>query len=140
MTAPYELINLPNDIVYIRWYRFPSKAEANQFVDTLQKILDEADHKVYFMSDLRKGYVTDVRLVHKLGSQTTHKNWGGGTAFGGDPVTGIFLGMFERAADRTVTTGTLPSAQQALEYLESAKPGITAGIDWEALFNVFMNT
>src|SRR5687767_4113094 len=138
MTVPYEFINLPNDIVYIRWYRFPTKPEAIKFVDDIQKALDETDHKIYFISDLRKGYITDVRLVHKLGGQTTHKNWGGGTAFGGNPVTGVFLGMFERAADRTMTTGTLPSPQEALEYLEGVKTGLTSGIDWEALFNVFV--
>src|SRR5688572_27439391 len=105
MAAPYEFIALPNDIVYIRWYRFPTKPEAVKFVNDIQKALDEADRKIYFMSDLRKGYVTDVWLVHKLGEQTTHKNWGGGTAFGGDPVTYVFLSMFVRAADHTATTG-----------------------------------
>lgn len=135
----YQIIRLSEELVYIRWHRTPrlNSGVDTQFLADLQTLLDEAPKPQYFISDLRHGRITDMRSIRQLGQLTKHKNWAGSSAFSQDPITGILVQSF-----RTFSPGQLDTNDEiqavpadALKFLEQLKPGITEGIDWDAVIN-----
>lgn len=135
---PYKFINLSDELILIRWLRTPSKEEGAQFITEFTALLDQAPHPLYILSDLRQGHISDARTIQDLSRLASHKNLGAGTAFASGTVErslkGIFVGLFvSLSRDRSRVGQIAGSLDEALEYLEEAKPGITKGIDWEAV-------
>jgi hypothetical protein len=135
----YQIIRLSDELVYIRWYRTPrinSGVDA-QFLADLQKLLDEATTPQYFISDLRRGRITDMRSIRMLGQLTQHKNWAGSSAFSQDPITGILVQSFRAFSpgQRDVNDEIQTTPADALRFLDQLKPGIIDGIDWDAVIN-----
>src|SRR5690606_15537960 len=115
----------------------PNSGVDAQFLAELQKLLDEAPKPQYFISDLRRGRITDMRSIRQLSQLTKHKNWAGSSAFSQDPITGILVQSFrtfspgQRDANDEIQT----TPADALRFLSELKPGITDGIDWDAVIN-----
>jgi hypothetical protein len=67
---------------------------------------------------------------------TEHTNWGGSTAFSNNPVTSIMVGFFSRFAHKERPQDEIwNTPEEALAYLESIKPNITANLDWNAILD-----
>jgi hypothetical protein len=135
----YQIIQLSDELIYIRWHHTPkpNSGADTQFLADLQKLLDEATTPQYFISDLRRGRIADMRSIRQLGQLTQHKNWAGSSAFSQDPITGLLVQSF-----RTFSPGQLATNDEiqaapadALKFLEQLKPGVTDGIDWNAVIN-----
>ncbi len=134
----YEFIRLSDELVYIRWDRMPSKEDNVRYIAELRDLLDHAQHPLYFISDLRRGHLSDTRTIQELSRLASHKNWGAGTSFASgeinQPVKKIFVGLFVNLSRDKSRTGQITgSLDEALEYLEEVKPGVTQNIDWETM-------
>ncbi|MBZ0298632.1 MAG: hypothetical protein K8J31_02780 [Anaerolineae bacterium] len=128
---------LSPELIYIRWNQTPQPGSGvdAQFLSDLQTLLEDAPQPVYFISDLRRGRITDMRTIQMLAQLARHKNWAGSTAFSQDPITSILVQSF-RAFTRTDSASndhieTTPEA--ALNFLNTLKPGLVDGIDWDAV-------
>ncbi|MBL8153653.1 MAG: hypothetical protein JNM70_05660 [Anaerolineae bacterium] len=131
--VPYTITPLSDKLIYIRWTKSPAVMEAEEFIRTLKKFLNEREAPVYFISDLRKGQITNAGTIQKLAELTRHANWAGSTAFGNTLVAAIFVDIFKRLKRTKSDREIWPTPQQALDYLEGISPGVTKGIDWEAV-------
>jgi hypothetical protein len=134
----YRFINLSDELVLIRWNRVPSKEEGHQFIAEFRALLDKAAHLLYILSDLRQGHISDARTLQELSRLASHKNLGAGTAFASgmadQSLKGIFVGLFvSLSRDKSRVGQIAGSLDEALEYLEEAKPGVTKDIDWEVV-------
>lgn len=134
----YEFINLSDELILIRWNRTPTKEEGARYIDEFTALLDKAPHKLYVLSDLRRGHISDARTIQALSRLASHKNLGAGTAFAAgmadQSLKGIFVGLFVNLSrDRSRVGQIAGSLDEALEYLEKAKPGVTKNIDWGAV-------
>lgn len=134
---PYEFVQLSSELYLIRWRRSPSIAEANHFIDEHLQLLENAPHPLYFISDLRRGYISDTMVIHRLAKLTQHANYGGGTAFGtSSNLANSFVGIFFRFARGVKFEHNMwRTAKEALNYLESLKPELTAHINWDDTLN-----
>lgn len=132
----YVIQTLTSELVFIKWYRMPKpgRSPASEFIAELQTQLDQAKQPLYFLSDLRGGLITDVRVLMQLGKLTQHPQYGGGVAFSHDVLSDIFVGVFTKFAGPAKGDDVLyEQLQQALDDLERRKPGIAQGIDWAAV-------
>ncbi len=133
----YQIIRLSDELIYIRWQRSPrfNSGVEGQFLAELQKLLDEAEKPQYFISDLRRGRISDMRSIKQLGQLTQHKNWAGSSAFSDDPITSMLVHSFRTFSPGQLETNdeiqTVPA--DAIRFLEQLKPGITESIDWETV-------
>jgi hypothetical protein len=132
--VPYTITPLSDNLIYIRWTTSPTLVDAEEFIRTLKKLLNERKTPVYFISDLRHGQITNAGTIQKLAELTAHPNWAGSTAFANTLVATIFVDIFKRLTRTTKREREIwPTPQQALDYLEGISPGLTKGIDWEAV-------
>lgn len=132
----YQITPLTPELVFIKWYRLakPGTIPEKNFVEDLRARLENASGKLYFISDLRDGRIMDVRLLQQLSGLVKAPNWGDGTAFANDPISKMFANVFARFAEKIHLRREIwDSPEEAIAYLESVKPGITAGIDWRQL-------
>lgn len=133
---PYTIQWLKDNFVYITWQRTPGITEAQRFVAELDDIVRKAEQELYFMSDLRRGRIIDIRVIQMLSRLTQHDNWGGSVAFTTDPVSrsfvNIFQGMILENKDRNPM---FDEFEKAYAFLEQLSPGITDGVDWDAVLD-----
>jgi hypothetical protein len=134
----YEFVNLSDELILIRWNGTPTKEEGNRYITEFTAMLDQAQHPLYILSDLRRGHISDARVIQSLSRLATHKNLGAGTAFASgiadQSLKGIFVGLFVNLSGNKSRVGQIAgSLDEALDYLETAKPGVTKNIDWEAV-------
>ncbi|MFP4322685.1 MAG: hypothetical protein ACLFTK_09540 [Anaerolineales bacterium] len=98
----------------------------------IQKILDEATVPQYFLSDLRRGRIGNVKVLHRLSKIADHPLWGGGASFSQDPLTSMFVEVFagfvKTAAQRS--DGIFNSPEEAIAHLDSLRPGLAESIQW----------
>lgn len=130
----YEIRRLSRNLVLIRWFVTPSKHSGieDRFLNDLKLLLDESPAPMYFLSDLRQGRIVDIRAIQKLGQLTRHRNWAGSTAFSADPITALLLRSFKSFAVKSQSRDEMQTTPEAaLAFLESLKPGITEGVDWQ---------
>lgn len=132
----YQIKPVSPELVYIKWYANTDprgKAEAT-FIADLTACLNQAPHPIYFISDVRAGRITDVGTLSQLANLTRHKNWAGSTAFAQNPLSAIFVSTFASLAKKGREHQEMQDTPgDALAYLESLKPGITNGIDWQSV-------
>lgn len=129
----YQIRQLTDQLVFICWYRTPAPNSncENQFLNELERLLDESPVPLYFVSDLRKGRIANVRSIQRLGALTQHKNWAGSTAFSRDPVTSLLVQSFKVFAHSARSKNEMQTTpEEALSFIESLKPGVTAGLEW----------
>ncbi len=129
----YIIHRLSPDLVLITWVGLPQTGTRVElaFLAELKQLLDQADQPFYLISDLRQGRIVDVGLLKQLADLTQHKNWAGSSAFANNPISAIFVDTFTKFAHFDKGHREIwDTPEEALAYLESLKPGITANIDW----------
>lgn len=134
-TTDYRISQVAERVFFIRWYRSPPANQVySHFLENIERILQEANEKIYIISDLRRGSIANVETLLKLSNIARHKHWGAGTSFSKNTATAMYAGLFGRFAQ---THGSKDKAwerpEDALAYLESIESGITEGIDWAAI-------
>lgn len=135
----YKTKKLASNLIFIKWYRTPplNSPVVDQFTRELELILEKADQPVYFISDLRKGRIIDMRAIRRLGDLTRHKNWGGSTAFSKEPISAIFVRSFQKFSGQITSRDTMHTTpEEAFGFLEALKPGITQDLDWSDIASV----
>lgn len=128
---PFEITPINSRLYLIRWQRFPNAVESQQFIRALEDLLNKADRKVSFLSDLRKGYLKELSLINKLSRLASHPNCAHTTAFG-SVGSQVYAGIYQKLSTKTDKPregDTWFTLEQALAYLEKLDPGITDGID-----------
>ncbi|MBI5667333.1 MAG: hypothetical protein HZC41_04935 [Chloroflexi bacterium] len=134
----YKITRLTDELIFIRWYRTPTvhSGSEEQFLTELERLLNESSGPLYFISDLRRGRIANVRSIQRLGALTQHKNWAGSTAFSRDPVTSLLVRSFQLFAHSAQSKNEMQSTpEEALSFIESLKPGVTEGVDWVKVLN-----
>lgn len=132
----YTIIPLSGNLVYIRWNRSPQRSAPSEtkFIKEVRTILDMAEDKIYFISDLRKGRIVNVDVLLKLGQLVLHSHWGGSTAFSSNQLTKVFVDAYSRFAQKEKPQDEIwDTPEEAIGYLESLKEGITQNIDWNTV-------
>ncbi|HEX2618661.1 MAG TPA: hypothetical protein VHL11_00905 [Phototrophicaceae bacterium] len=136
----YETRKLSDNLIFIRWHRISFASEVSEseqaFVAELKHYLDEATQTIYFVSDLRRGHITNVRALRKMGELTEHPYWGGGVSYGIKASTGLLVDTFERIALNKTGDHMARTIGEVGEYLETLKPGIMKGINLHAVFGI----
>jgi hypothetical protein len=131
MVDDYQLIPLSAELILIQWQRTPTPAVEDQYLDALKNLLDESDHPLYFLSDLRKGRIMGMRAIKRLGELTHHPKWAGSTAFSHNPITKMLVSNFRHYAMDTRSRNEMHNTpEQAIAFLENLRPGITDGVDF----------
>jgi len=133
----YTIYRLKDNLLYILWSRTPTITEAQQYVAKLQRILDaQQETDLYFMSDLRRGRIIDIRVIQMLSRLSQHERWGGSVAFTTDPVSRSFVNIFQNMiTEHKERNMMFTEFEMAYSFLEQLEPGITQDIDWTALLD-----
>lgn len=131
----YVMRQLSDELIYIKWHTSATVgAPESGFIPDLTTAMDKADRPQFIISDLRQGRITDVNIIKLLAGLTKHRNYGGSTAFGNNPLSSIFVGTFSILANKKGDQKEMQDTPEAaLIALEELKPGITHDIDWNAL-------
>ena len=78
----YEIEWLTDRVILITWHKSPMDPNVTTaYIRELHEILYSVTEPIFFLSDLRKGRIQDVRALQGLAELTKHKNWGGGASF-----------------------------------------------------------
>lgn len=126
----YEFHYLSPVLILITWNRYPTLNEEKQFLQDHIQQLDNAGQPLYFISDLRKWRIITITTINKLSQLTKHPNYGGGPAFSKDPISKIMMKSFRGLSlEASAKSAMFDTIEEALEFLESLKTGITKGID-----------
>lgn len=132
----YEIQRLSEKLVHIRWDRTPNHAQCQEFIVELRDIVEASEDGLYFISDLRKGRIIDVKTIQRLSELTQHENWLGSVAFTANPLSDIFAGTYRSMLiSKKESNAIIPEADKALAFLESLQTGLTDNIDWESVLN-----
>ncbi|MBZ0305202.1 MAG: hypothetical protein K8I82_03955 [Anaerolineae bacterium] len=132
----YNIHFLTDQLVYIKWNGIPTMEQGLQFLQEFQSILDQAHHPLYFLSDLREGHIKNTHLIRRLSAFNEHPNFGGGTGFSDNPCMQATLRLwtqFSSVQDRI--SHIWPRSCDAVEYLETLRPGLTKNLNWEGILN-----
>lgn len=131
----YVIQQLTDDLVYIKWHSSSTVGAAeSSFISTLTALMNTSSCPLFIISDLRQGRITDVNIIKQLAGLTKHKNYGGSTAFGNNPLSSIFVGTFSILANQKANHKEMQDTPEAaLIALEELKPGITTSVDWNEL-------
>ncbi len=131
----YHISYLNEHLVFIKWQATPTIEQGLQFLDELHALLDKTDHRLYFLSDLRNGYIQHPHLIRRLSQLADHPHFGGGTAFSHLHLNHPMLRLWKCFTHTTNTSQTWPRLEDALDYLESLQPGVTAGVEWQGILH-----
>ena len=127
----YTIQHLSKELIFISWKGTPSTNVAKQFIKELHEIVNISDKAIYFMSDLRKGRIIDIRVISELGRLTQHKNWGGSVAFTNNIISKTFVKTFRKLSfNQQESNAMFDEFEDARAFLEHLKPDVTDGIDW----------
>ncbi len=137
LSQPYQIHRLKDNLIYITWSRTPGINEAQQFIMELQQLLAaEECGALYFMSDLRRGRIIDIRLIQMLSRLSQHERWAGSVAFTTDPVSRSFVSIFQNMiSEHKERNAMFDEFEKAYSFLEQLEPGITEGIDWQKVLD-----
>lgn len=132
--ATYQMIRVSGQVVVFRWEGVAGQGDsaAQSWLRDIQTALEGATAPLYFVSDLRAGYVADVLTLRRLGKLTAHANWGGGMAIGSAVASDLYVNAFNRLAPNPVGDRQVRTLAEVKMALEKLAPGITADVDWEA--------
>jgi hypothetical protein len=128
---PYRFVPLNDRLILIAWSRTPNNTEATQYIRDLTTRLDQAAQPLYFISDMRRGRIIDIHIIRRLSNLSRHANWAGSTAFTQNPISQIFGDTYQKMVAHKVESNLIfDEPAQAIAYLETLCPGLTADINW----------
>lgn len=131
---PFTFTRLSSKLVLITWLKTPDNQAEEAYLHQLGEILDQAEHPLYFISDIRKGRIIGMRAIQRLSAFTSHKNWAGSTAFSSDPITALLVRSFRSFATKVNSRNEMQTTPEtALSFLETLKPAITEDVDWDTV-------
>jgi hypothetical protein len=139
----YRILWLNPCLYYVKWFEIPkpnSQIMKSYFFE-LNAILDSEENPVYFLSDLRKGHITNVHLLLQLAKVLKHENYGGGAAFSDNLSASADMSMFRYIQNMSRSTNPKNShelfstAEEAIAFVESLDAGITNNIDWDEILS-----
>jgi len=114
-SSAYTIVPLKEELIYISWLRDPKYDEEQQFLIDMEKLLDNTPRPVYFLSDVRRGFIRTPNTLYNLAKLAEHRNWAGSTAFSGSFTAGVFVKLFQRFTDKPAETPEIwPTPEQAL--------------------------
>lgn len=128
----YSIKTLKPNLVLVQWFQTPAinSPVVQQWLDDQLAILNDAAVLVYFISDLRRGSITDVSaLRHAASTLSNHPQWGGGVTFSSRVSSTLYANLFARFSQREIEVAD--SLEAALAALEKIEPNIAEGVDWE---------
>lgn len=130
----FELHTLSDDLLFVRWRRDPTPASENALLSLLGMLLDEACNQLYLITDARDGILTSPRALRWMAELARHPQFGGAVAYGQKVVAGMYFDTFRRmAAPGDGLESMVQTVDEALDYLEALRPGITSAVNREAL-------
>jgi hypothetical protein len=129
--ASYDFIRLADDLIFVRWNKIATEKDAQAYLSDLTSSIENATDKIYFFSDLRKGYITSTRVLREMGRLTAHPHWGGGIAIVEALTTEVFVRLFGRFVEPEMTEFIFDDVHKACARLERWKKGITEPYDWD---------
>lgn len=129
----YRVIQMNPQLIYIRLNAAPTPQDDRDYVTAVKQILDGAEQKLYFLIDFRNGMTTDVATIRQLAKLTEHPNFGESTSFASSTMQSVYSELFAQMRQSAPENALHMSPAKAIQYLESLQPGITQGIDWDAL-------
>ncbi len=133
-SSPFTFSKLSDKLVLITWLKTPDKTAEDDYLKQLGELLDQAEHPLYFISDIRKGRIIGMRSIQKLSEFTAHKNWAGSTAFSKDPVSKILLSSFKALSAKSDSRNEMHTTpEEAIGFIETLEPGVTKDIDWDTV-------
>jgi hypothetical protein len=130
----FEIHVLSAELLLIRWLQIARPESETAFIQALRQHLDNTASPLYFISDLRKGHITNVAALRRLGRLTEHPNWGGGVSYGEKLATDMYVDTFASLSTHKTGDHMAYKISDAVTFLEQLKPGLTKGIDWHKLF------
>ncbi len=132
---PFTFTRLSSKLVLITWLKTPDNQAEEAYLHQLGEMLDQAEHPLYFISDIRKGRIIGIRAIQKLSAFTSHKSWAGSTAFSKDPVSRIMLNSFKALSAKSNSRNEMHTTpEEAINFIETLETGVTQDIDWDAVF------
>ncbi len=130
----YEIRRLTDNLVYITWHTSPAlgSSEESRFLRDVRDILTTAQQPQYFLSDLRKGRITNVKMLHRISKLAEQPTWGGGASFSQDPLTSMFVEMFAEFVQSTAqrSDGIFDTLEDAIAHLDGLCPGMADSVNW----------
>ena len=133
----FEVYPLSDELIFVRWHRNPTPVSQDAYLYELEVLLDAARHRLYMISDVSEGQLSDKLAKQYLAKLHQHPHWGGCVSFGQAAVAD---GAGRRRAPRSLSgpDASVRDVEDALDYLEGLKPGITAhSIDRQALETLY---
>lgn len=129
--SSYEFRYLSDRLILIIWVGYPKPDEEQEFLKEHKEQVDKATEPIFYISDLRKGRIINMKVLNQMSALAKHENYGGGTAFSADPISQIMVKTF-RSFNREAgeKAAMFKSPEEALSFLESLEEGITEGIEW----------
>lgn len=130
----YSFRNLSKQLVLIRWEKTPNEKEREQFLHEVKRTLENAESPIYFISDLRRGRISDLQTIRQLIQILEHKNYAGSVSFSSDTRTKLIAGVFTKLANTEgMRDKDCETLEEAMGFLESLSAGLTKDIDWESV-------
>lgn len=134
----FEIRILKSNLILIRWHCIPKDQQeaGREWVKALKQQLNEASEPLYFISDLRNGYISDISVLNRASDLSKHRMWGGGVSLSTAHITSIFVDIFASLGAWDVQDGMKNNQQELVKFLEEMESGITADVDWDAVLPV----
>jgi hypothetical protein len=130
----FELHTLSDELIFVRWHRNPTPGSENAFLSVLEMLLDESCSRLYLITDAREGLLTSPRALRRIVELCQHPQFGGAVSYGQKIAAGKYFDLFRRmTAPADHSEELVQTVDEALDHLESLKPGLTTFIDREAL-------
>ena len=127
----YEFRYLSDRLILITWTGYPKPEEELAFLREHKEQLVKATEPIFYISDLRKERIINMKILSQMSALAKHENYGGGTAFSDDPISQIMVKTFRSFSIEAGTKAAMfKTPEEALEFLENLEDGITQGIDW----------
>ncbi len=129
----FEIFWLSAELVFVRWFCRPTPESEDMYLYELETLLDSTRTRQYILSDQSRGGVHGADALCQLAELTHHTCWGAAVSYG-QKMAEVMYADAMRPYTRTLNPETLVySVEDALDYLEVLKPGITAPVDREIL-------
>ncbi len=131
----YDIHRLKENLVYIRLTGQPMPADDVTYLSVVTSLLDEAEQPQYFLVDFRKGLTREIGTIRALAELAKSPKFGDSIAFASLHIQETYTSLFNQFRQAENDEGLHLSPEKALAALEKRQPGITAGLDWEAIFS-----
>ena len=121
----FELHTLSDELIFIRWLRDSSTVSENALLSLIEMLLDEAPSPIYFLTDAQDGLMTNPRALRRMADLTRHNNFGAAVSYGHKVSASKYYETFRMMAAPSHREDMVRSVDEALDTLETVRPGIT---------------